>query len=341
MNEETVLKAALSDGLMHTVLLSGPDKSRCSLLGHRIASCYLFGRDDPTVLVSCPDYTVMEPPHSVDSIRDMIALLGNRSFSEYSEERSSSSWDTSGRRCILISDAHTMNTSCQNALLKVLEEPPEHVLFILIGNEDGMLQTIRSRSSVIRLGIPSREDTSRTLIDEGVDRQIAALAAAWADGIEGDARFFATEPYISFRKEATAVFYEALYKGIPSYPRSAALLKTDIRISGSEADRDPEFKPQKAEAFNAPLMIGIWQALIRDALICKLYGTACISQNLRCPESVTHVSDIARDFTFSQLECIIEMLDFGIARLAGGSSPALTVDLMLTELPRKEKKFYD
>lgn len=337
MNEETVLKAALSDGLMHTVLLSGPDKARCTLLGQRVAACYLFGRDDPERLAACPDHSVMEPPHSVDSVREMIALLGNRSFSENGGVRSSSAWDTAGRRCVLICDAHLMNASCQNTLLKVLEEPPEHVLFILIGNEAGMLPTIRSRSSVIRLGVPSRDETARALIAGGSNEKTADLASAWADGIESDARLFATEAYLLFRKEATDIFYTSLSKGIPAYQRVAALLKTDIRGTEKEEGAEPDGKPKKSEAFNAPLLIGIWQALTRDAMIKKLSTPSAAVQQPRCPESAALTDDIARHFTFSQLECIIEMLDSGIARLTGGASPALTVDLMLTGLPRKEK----
>lgn len=50
------------------------------------------------------------------------------------------------RKVYIIRDCDTMNTAAQNAMLKLLEEPPEHVRFILCtGNAAGVLDTVRSR----------------------------------------------------------------------------------------------------------------------------------------------------------------------------------------------------
>lgn len=52
-----------------------------------------------------------------------------------------------GWRVVLVEDADTMNRSAQNAILKILEEPPADVLIILIAHRPGMLiPTIHSRS---------------------------------------------------------------------------------------------------------------------------------------------------------------------------------------------------
>ena len=54
---------------------------------------------------------------------------------------------------LVIENAHTMNTSAQNALLKTLEEPPEHVKLILVTDEPGaLLATVRSRCVVLNSG---------------------------------------------------------------------------------------------------------------------------------------------------------------------------------------------
>lgn len=50
------------------------------------------------------------------------------------------------RKVYVIHDTDTMNSSAQNAMLKVLEEPPAHACFILCAEKaSGMLGTIRSR----------------------------------------------------------------------------------------------------------------------------------------------------------------------------------------------------
>jgi len=50
------------------------------------------------------------------------------------------------QKAYVIKDAETMNTSAQNALLQMLEEPPAHTVFILsTTNPTALLPTIRSR----------------------------------------------------------------------------------------------------------------------------------------------------------------------------------------------------
>ena len=56
-----------------------------------------------------------------------------------------------GWRLVIVEDADTMNRSAQNAILKILEEPPKNVLIILVTHRIGMLiPTILSRSRVIK-----------------------------------------------------------------------------------------------------------------------------------------------------------------------------------------------
>ena len=56
-------------------------------------------------------------------------------------------------RVMILADAQTMSTQAQNALLKILEEPPRRVIFILTcENRTQMLETIRSRCVCVSLG---------------------------------------------------------------------------------------------------------------------------------------------------------------------------------------------
>ena len=57
----------------------------------------------------------------------------------------------SNRKIYIINNADLMTTEAQNCLLKTLEEPPEFVTIILIGqNEDAFLETIKSRCMILR-----------------------------------------------------------------------------------------------------------------------------------------------------------------------------------------------
>lgn len=65
------------------------------------------------------------------------------------------------RKVYIIESADTMNSAAQNALLKVLEEPPTGVVFILLVRAaDSMLSTIRSRCITLSLIPPSHDEAA-------------------------------------------------------------------------------------------------------------------------------------------------------------------------------------
>lgn len=56
------------------------------------------------------------------------------------------------RKIYIVEDAHTMTAQAQNALLKVLEEPPTEILILLLcESADALLTTVRSRARLIRM----------------------------------------------------------------------------------------------------------------------------------------------------------------------------------------------
>ncbi len=84
-----------------------------------------------------------------------------------------------GRRVVLIDCADEMNVQAANALLKMLEEPPERTTFLLITHQPaGLLPTIRSRCRDLRLARLGGEDMARALEQAGVEagREAAAVA---------------------------------------------------------------------------------------------------------------------------------------------------------------------
>jgi DNA polymerase-3 subunit delta' len=59
----------------------------------------------------------------------------------------------SARKVFVVSEAERLNTSSQNALLKVLEEPPQYCTIILLCTRlERLLPTIKSRCQIIRFG---------------------------------------------------------------------------------------------------------------------------------------------------------------------------------------------
>ena len=103
----------------------------------------------------------------VDQIREMAAdavVLPNESE----------------RKVYLIEDADTMNVSAQNAALKLLEEPPAGVIFLLcVTNPQQLLPTVRSRCAEVNVnGEQAPEDEETRKLAESFVKTVAKGDAA-------------------------------------------------------------------------------------------------------------------------------------------------------------------
>ena len=87
-------------------------------------------------------------------------------------------------RVVILSDAQNMTTAAGNALLKLLEEPPDRTILILLARQRSeLLPTIVSRCQHIRFNPISREALETMLIEEqGTTGDDAAIVAAIANG---------------------------------------------------------------------------------------------------------------------------------------------------------------
>ncbi len=87
------------------------------------------------------------------------------------------------RKVFILENAHTMGVEGQNAILKILEEPPQYVNFILLcSSKSGFLPTVLSRATVYNLGQTATQDAdiSRETVVETA-RKIALASAAMND----------------------------------------------------------------------------------------------------------------------------------------------------------------
>ena len=122
-------------------------------------------------------------------------------------------------RAVLLYHVERMNEESANALLKVMEEPPEGVLFLLTADSlASVLPTIRSRCVSFAVAPVSPADCTRYCAAQGVDQKTAALYSELFDGHIGTVLAVA-------RDEArTAQVEKAL-----ELARAAAALLTDFR----------------------------------------------------------------------------------------------------------------
>lgn len=186
--------AGLSTGgrMPHALLLEGPEGCGKKTLAALVAQLWLCTAEQKPCGV-CPHCSKVEkgihPDVRVYSVPDgkrefpveLVRALRQDAYIKPNEGQ---------YKVYLLDQAHRMNTAAQNALLKIIEEPPAQVRFVLLcENRSLMLETIRSRVTCIALELPDAEQCVQALGRLAPDASDAErqAAAAGADGNIGQA----------------------------------------------------------------------------------------------------------------------------------------------------------
>ncbi len=92
----------------------------------------------------------------------------------------------SQRRVFVVSEAEKLNANSQNALLKVLEEPPSYCTIILLCTRlEQLLPTTKSRCQTVRFGPIEEDRVISHLVQMGLGSKEAAFFARLAQGSLG------------------------------------------------------------------------------------------------------------------------------------------------------------
>ncbi len=109
----------------------------------------------------------------VDDVRRVVTFMRLKPSQDY------------GWRVVLIDNADRMNRAAQNALLKVLEEPPPRTLLILVAHQAGiLLPTIRSRVQQINFTPLPDSDFDVALRRAGV--RLSGSDAVWVRALSNN-----------------------------------------------------------------------------------------------------------------------------------------------------------
>ena len=122
------------------------------------------------------------------------------------------------KRSFTIFTSSAFMKEAANSILKVLEEPPEHVSIILLTeNPQELLPTIRSRAMIYRLGALAAAELETLLADRRRELKPPQrkLAARLAEGAVGRAISIDLDAYLASRQDALVVLRNAL--GDPDY----------------------------------------------------------------------------------------------------------------------------
>ncbi|WP_315093221.1 DNA polymerase III subunit delta' [uncultured Cellulomonas sp.] len=199
-----VLRHAIEDpaAMTHAWLLTGPPGSGRSNAARAFAAalqCVTGGcgvcHDCTTTLRGLhPDVTVVATEGvfiRAETARPLVELA----------QRS----PAQGRhRVIIIEDADRLNDTSGNALLKAIEEPAGRTVWVLCApSPQDVLVTIRSRCRSVALRVPPVDAVAALLVSrDGIDPEVAAIAARAAQSHVGIARRLARDPEARARRSA-------------------------------------------------------------------------------------------------------------------------------------------
>lgn len=189
-----------SQAMTHSWLFVGPPGSGRSNAAVAFAASLVCKDSGCGVCIDCT--TVLASTH-VDVERFNPSGLSIKA-DEVRELISRSSWSPSvgGWRIVIIEDADRLTETAANALLKTIEEPESHTVWLLCAPTlSDVPVTIRSRCRHVQLRTPSTKSVEEFLLNNTkVDSETASFSARVSQGHIGRARYIATNQDAQLRR---------------------------------------------------------------------------------------------------------------------------------------------
>ena len=186
-----------------------------------------------------PDVTVLTTNKvtiGIDQVREIITT---------SEQMPA----TAPWRIIIIEDVDRMLERTTNVLLKEIEEPAEHCIWLLCApSAQDVLPTIRSRTRIVNLAVPSTQAVAGFLTSTtNVEPKVAQRAARLAEGHIGIAKLYATDEQVMTDRDELVVGVLNLARASDAVLLAGNLIdnakaQAEVDASRTAADQEAEFR---------------------------------------------------------------------------------------------------
>lgn len=293
-------------------LLSSPEKierddlslpGNCDIIADREKWTAEKRAEDPLLFSTHPDFVTFAPdgPLRQIGIQQMRALRERAQFKPLH-----GAW-----RVFLIDRLDRANEQAANSLLKVLEEPPEHlIIFATAENLYDLLPTIRSRSVILQLCRLPDKDMRSFADGRGLDHADARIAIA--EGCPGLAATLDIEQF----QERRAVMLAAL-------ECAAGVVPFSNWVQHSES-----FSARKSEKLDVYLKLGY--LLIGDILHAR-HGKGVARNRDIAPR----ILSIAERVTFSWIEGATRQIDELVQMVRRNIQKTSALDALVVDLRRQ------
>jgi DNA polymerase III subunit gamma/tau len=247
---------------------------------------------------------------------------------------------TSKRKVYLVDEVQMLSAAASNALLKTLEEPPDHVVFVLATtNPEKVLPTIRSRTQHLEFTLLSADELEKLLADvlgqEGIEADSEALAviARAAAGSARDALSLLDQALAHGADRLDAGAVADLFGGTPFDLRAAVL--------DAVAAEDPA---GVLVAVGALLDAGheprrIAEDVLRSVRDAFLLNASGGQVRVDAPEDEQRrLDELGRTLGNTTLVRVLETLGQAVVDMRGtdAADPRLVLEIALVRLTRRE-----
>ncbi len=338
---EPLARALSSDRVHHAYLLSGPrgcGKTSTARILARSINCEQGPTPDPCgECRSCVDLAP-NGPGSIDVIELDAASHGGVDDTRELREKAMFAPVASRYKVYIVDEAHMVTPQGFNALLKLVEEPPEHVRFIFATTEvEKVLPTIRSRTFnyTFRL-VPTRilqQHLAGVCEAEGVSADPAALAliARSASGSVRDALSILGQLIAGSGPEGLTHDEVAAQLGLTD---TALLDETVEAIASGEGSRLFGVIDRVVDAGHDPRRFAtdLLQRL-RDLIVLTAIPGGEALAILDAPDAeIEAMRSQATGFTLAELSRAADLVSDGLTQLRGATAPRLLLELLVARL---------
>lgn len=210
-NKEFLQRFLASPARPHALLFCGEEGLGKRLLAMEFAKTLLcFNQQGNDDCESCrllnfaddslanPDFILLEPPEDSKNIKieQIKELIRQSAFGPV----------LSKNKVCIVDKADKMTVDAANSFLKLLEEPPEGWVIILLANSDSfILPTILSRVIKIKFSPLQNAEIEKVLVRKNIVPAEAAVLARISEGSVGTALKLQQQNFWEYRKQAVAL----------------------------------------------------------------------------------------------------------------------------------------